>query len=259
LNNSSRFALVAALGLICMSTVRAGSGPAEVLVFAASSLQTSLDTIAGPAERLTGVRMKVSYAASSALARQIENGAPAEIFIAADTDWMDYLATRRLLQDKSRVNLLGNRLVLIAHRTRAVELSIEKGFPIAKVLGRERLALADPSAVPAGKYAKAALTHLGVWDAVAGRVAAAENVRAALQLVSRGEAPLGIVYRSDALDDANVVIVDTFPDSTHPPITYPIALTTTASPAATRIVEFLQNDLSREIFERHGFTKPSRN
>ncbi len=228
----------------------------DVLVFAAASLQTALDELVEPVQRATGVRMRVSYAASSALARQIESGAPSQIFISADLEWMDYLAGRRLIRTESRVNLLGNRLVLIAPRAQPSTLKIAPGFPLAAALGRNRLALADPAAVPAGKYARAALTSLGVWDAVATRIAAAENVRAALLLVSRGEAPLGIVYYTDAVADAGVVIVDTFPETTHPPIIYPAALTTAASPAATKVLEFLKTDAARAVFAKQGFTRP---
>lgn len=230
----------------------------DVLVFAAASLQTALDDLVEPAQRATGVRMRVSYAASSALARQIENGAPAGLFISADLDWMDYLADRRLIRTDSRVNLLGNRLVLVAPRVQPVTLKIGPGFALAAALGRDRLALADPAAVPAGKYARAALTSLGVWDAVAGKIAAAENVRAALLLVSRGEAPLGIVYHTDAVADASVVIVDTFPESTHPPITYPAALTSVASAAASSVLGFLKTDAARVVFDKQGFTTPRR-
>ena len=171
-----------------------------MLIFAAASLQTAIDELAAPALRATGSRVRASYAASSALARQIENGAPADLFISADLEWMDYVADRRLIRAASRVNLLGNRLVLIAPEDRPSTLKIAPGFPLAAALGRDRLAVANPAAVPAGKYARAALTALGVWESVASKVAAAENVRAALMLVSRGEAPLGIVYRTDARD-----------------------------------------------------------
>jgi len=229
-----------------------------VLVFAAASLQTALDELVEPAQRATGVRMRVSYAASSALARQIESGAPADLFISADLDWMDYLAARRLVRADSRVHLLGNRLVLVAPRAEPLTLTIAPRFALAAALGRSRLALADPAAVPAGKYARAALTSLGVWDEVAGKIAAAENVRAALLLVSRGEAPLGIVYRTDAIADGRVLIVDTFPESTHPPITYPVALTAVASAAASRVLEFLKTDGARAVFARQGFTVPRR-
>jgi molybdate transport system substrate-binding protein len=197
--------------------------------------------------------VRVSYAASSALARQIENGAPADLFISADLEWMDHLARRQFVRADSRVNLLGNRLVLIAPAGQPVTMKIAPGFGLAAALGRDRLALADPAAVPAGKYARAALTSLGVWDAVAGRIAAAENVRAALRLVSRREAPLGIVYYSDAVADTGVRIVDTFPESAHPAIVYPAALTSTASPAAAKVLEYLQSNEARAVFAAQGF------
>jgi molybdate transport system substrate-binding protein len=230
----------------------------DVLVFAAASLQTALDELADPVARATGARITVSYAASSALARQIENGAPAGIFISADLDWMDYLAARKLIRPDSRGNLLGNRLVLIAPKGAAPALTIGRGFPLAAALGGDRLALANPDVVPAGKHAKAALTSLGVWDGVAGRIAAAENVRAALALVSRGEAPLGIVYRTDARVDPGVAIVDTFPESAHPPIVYPAALLPAASAEAARVLAFLKTPAALAVFQRHGFTEPPR-
>lgn len=230
----------------------------DVLVFAAASLQNALDELAGPVERATGARIKASYAASSALARQIENGAPAEIFISADLEWMDYLAARKLIRPESRGNLLGNRLVLIGPKGTNVALRIEKGFGLAAALGRDRLALANPDVVPAGKYARAALTSLGVWDNVAGRIAAAENVRGALALVSRGESPLGIVYRTDALVDSGVVVVDTFPESSHPPVIYPVALLPPASAEGARVLAFLKTPVALAVFQRHGFTEPAR-
>jgi molybdate transport system substrate-binding protein len=245
--------------LALVAAIAMASGPAqaprvpEVLVFAASSLQTALDELAAQSERAVGARMKMSYAASSALARQIENGAPAEVFISADLEWMDYLAARKLIRAESRLNLLSNRLVLIAPRGKSPTLRIAAGFPLATALGRERLALADPIAVPAGKYAKAALTTLGVWDAVSGRIAAAENVRAALRLVSRGEAPLGVVYRSDAVADPGVVVVDTFPENSHPVITYPAALLPKASREAAGVLAFLTTRVAAGVFERQGF------
>ena len=230
--------------------------PNDVLVFAASSLQMVLDTLTPLIERATGGRVRVSYAASSALARQIESGAPADLVISADLDWMDYVAERRLIQPASRRNLLGNRLVLISPRSTPVALTIAPRFGLATALGRDRLAVADPAAVPAGKYARAALTSLGVWDQVADRIAAAENVRAALLLVSRGETPLGIVYHTDAVADPGVAIVDTFPESTHPAIVYPAALTAGATPGAARVLEFLQGPAARAVFEKQGFTTP---
>ncbi len=230
----------------------------DVLILAASSLQTALDELAGPVERATGARMRMSYAASSALARQIENGAPADIFISADLDWMNYLADRKLIRAESRSHLVGNRLVLIATKGTRPAVKIDKGFALAAALGRDRLALANPDAVPAGKYARAALTSLGVWDSVANRIAAAENVRAALALVSRGESPLGIVYRTDAQVDPGVIVVDTFPESTHPPIIYPAALLPTASAEAVRVLAFLKSAEALAVFQRHGFTAPAK-
>jgi molybdate transport system substrate-binding protein len=245
-------AVVAPTRLSAQATRPAG----DVLVFAAASLQTALDALAEPIARTTGTRVRFSYAASSALARQIESGAPAELFISADLEWMDYLEGKTLIRKESRVNLLGNRLVLVSPRTAPVTLKIGPGFPLAATLGKNRLALADPGAVPAGTYARAALTSLGVWDAVANKIAAAENVRAALLLVSRGEAPLGIVYHTDAVADSGVTIVDTFPAATHPPIIYPAALTTTGTAAAGRVLAFLQTEPARSVFERQGFTHP---
>ena len=230
----------------------------EVLVFAAASLQNALDDLAAPVLKTTGVRMRMSYASSSALARQIESGAPAGLFISADLEWMNYLADRKLIRAESRVNLLGNQLVLVATRGNAVSLKIGPGFGLAQALGRERLALADPMAVPAGKYARESLTKLGVWDSVAKKIAATENVRAALLLVSRGEASLGIVYRTDAMVEPGVVVVDAFPEASHAPIIYPAALTTTASAPAGKVLDYLKSAPARAVFEKHGFTTPAR-
>jgi molybdate transport system substrate-binding protein len=237
----------------------AAQRPNEVLVFAAASLKTALDTLAPVMERAVGVRMRTSFAATSALARQIEAGAPADVFVSADLDWMDYLAERRLVRSETRVNLLGNRLVLIAPRQRPVRLTIGPGFPLAAALGGDgRLAVADPRHVPAGRYAKAALESLGVWSSVASRLAPAENVRAALLFVARGESPLGIVYHTDALAEPDVVIVDTFPASSHPSIVYPAAITSaTANPAAADVLAFLRSPTARAAFERLGFSTPS--
>ena len=224
-----------------------------VMIFAAASLKNVLDEIARAGEGTTGTPIRVSYAASSALARQIEAGAPAHIFVSADIEWMDYLAAKDLVRRDSRIDLVGNRLVLVAPEAEPVRLRIARGFPLARALGEGRLAVADPSSVPAGKYARAALTALGVWDSISSRLAPADNVRAALALVARGEAPLGIVYRTDALVERNVRIVDTFPASTHPPIVYPAALTKLPSGDAARVLAFLRSSKAREIFERYGF------
>ena len=220
-----------------------------VTVFAAASLKDALDENVGMHQPKTGDRIVVSYAASSALAKQIENGAPADLFISADLEWMDYLAARKLIDAQSRSNLLSNRLVLIAPAGSSVKLDIAPNFPLAAALGNGRLSIADPEHVPAGKYARLALESLGVWGSVAGRTARAENVRAALVLVSRGEAPLGIVYRTDALADGRVRTVAEFPQSSHPPIVYPVALTaSTRSPAARKLLEYLKSQAARALW-----------
>jgi molybdate transport system substrate-binding protein len=240
--------------------IAAGLHPAlaqgkEVVVFAAASLKNALDDINEAWRRGSGKGVTVSYAASSTLAKQIENGAPADLFISADLDWMDYLETRKLIKPQSRSDLLGNSIVLIAPAGSAVKLTITPGFALAAALGGGRLAMADPAAVPAGRYGKAALEKLGVWPSVADRVAAAENVRAALLLVARGEAPLGIVYSTDAAVESGVRIVDTFPPDTHPPIVYPIALTATSeNPDAPALLVYLRGADARAQFQKAGFT-----
>jgi molybdate transport system substrate-binding protein len=195
-----------------------------------------------------------SYGATSALAKQIENGAPADLFLSADSDWMDYVEIRKLIKPGSRRNLLTNRLVLIAPSTSTAKLVIVPGFPLAKHLGNDRLAVADPNAVPAGKYAKAALESLGVWRDVEPKIAPTENVRAALVLVSRGETPFGIVYRTDALADKKVRVVGEFPAKTHPPIVYPVAMTgMSKGAAASDFLTYLSSPAARAVFEKYGF------
>jgi len=200
------------------------------------------------------VKVKSSFDSSSVLARQIEAGAPADVFFSADTAWMDYLQTRNLIQAASRKNVLGNRLVLIAPADSQIQLKIAPHFPLAAALGEGRLATGDPDSVPAGRYARAALTKLGVWDELAPRLARAENVRVALLYVARAEAPLGIVYASDALADKRVRVVDIFPADTHEPIVYPIALTTSAKSAAAAFVAYLTGPQGHDIFVKYGFT-----
>ena len=242
-----------AAALLCAAPVRATA--ADLVVFAAASLKNALDDIAVQWQRETGKAVRISYAASSALAKQIEAGAPTQLFISADLEWMDYLAQRNLVKPDTRSNLLGNRIVLIAPKDSNVALSIAPGFALVQALGGGRLAMANTGAVPAGKYGKAALQKLGVWDAVECRTAQAENVRAALVLVSRAEAPLGIVYRTDAAADPNVRIVDAFPEDTHPPIVYPAALTAAAShPDAAPFLAYLRSQAARPLFEKQGFT-----
>ena len=223
-----------------------------VRVFAAASLKTALDDVIKGWKDGAAV---ASYAASSALAKQIEQGAPADLFISADLDWMDYLATRNLVRAESRSNLLGNRLVIVAPKGSAVALDVKAGFPLAEALGGGRLAMGEVRAVPAGKYGKAALETLGVWSSVENSTAQADNVRAALVLVARGEAPLGIVYESDAVAEPGVRVVGIFPPGSHPPIIYPAALlSASASPAAASFLRYLRAPESAAIFRRERFT-----
>ncbi len=214
------FLLAAGLVLPSMATV---AQAAEVTIFAAASLKNALDDAAKTYEAKTGAKVVTSYAASSALAKQIESGANADIFFSADLDWMDYLQQKTLIDSASRKTLLGNTLVLIGPKNSTVSLPIEKNFPLLQALGADgKLAMAGVDSVPAGKYGKAALTYLGVWDAVAPRVAQAENC-VALAFVARGEAPLGIVYGTDAKAEPAVRVVGTFPEESHPKIAYPVA------------------------------------
>ena len=228
---------------------------AKLVIFAAASLKDALDEVNSAYQRETKQETTTSYAASPTLAKQIEAAAPADVFISADLDWMDYLAKRNLIKPETRTNLLGNRLVLIAPAAGSGKLDIAPNFPLAQALGDGRLAIADPDSVPAGKYAKAALEALGVWSSVADKLAPAENVRATLLLVSRGEAPLGIVYQTDANSDKGVQIVGTFPDNTHRPIIYPIAVVAASTnPGDLAYVAFLKSPAARPIFENQGFT-----
>jgi len=227
-----------------------------VLVFAAASLKGALDEVGTLVQQRTGIALKPSYAATSLLAKQIEEGAPADIFFSADEQWMDYVAERKLIAPASRVNVVGNRLVLIAPKDRAPALTIAPGFALAQALGAGRLAIADPANVPAGRYGKAALTSLGVWDSVASRLAPADNVRAALAFVARGETPLGIVYASDVLAEPGVAVVGTFPANTHQPIVYPAALTARAKPDAKKVLDVIVSAEARAIFVKHGFLAP---
>jgi len=226
----------------------------ETTVFAAASLREALDEAAKRFDANTGNRTAVAYAASSALARQIEHGAPADLFLSADMEWMDYLVARKLIDAKSRVELLSNRLVLISPAGSDIKVTIAPGFPLGDLLGTQRLAMADPDHVPAGKYARAALEKLSAWADVSGRIARTENVRAALALVARRETPLGIVYRTDALAERRVRIVAEFPASSHIRIAYPAALTASSrSRAAPQLLEFLRSRIARAIWEKHGF------
>lgn len=251
----SSIALIVCAVLMGSASTTGRAEDRHILVFAAASLKNALDEAASRYARATGVAVKVSYAASSALAKQIEAGAPADVYISADLDWMDYLSERDLIAADSRRNLLGNGLVLIARADDPLTLTIAPGFPLAATLGDGRLAMANTDAVPAGKYGKAALKALGVWSSVEGRIAQADTVRTALALVSRGEAPLGIVYRTDAVADTSVVVAGTFPADTYPPIVYPAALVAaSAEGQATAFVAFLSGAEARDAFETQGFT-----
>ena len=227
----------------------------DVVVFAAASVKTALDEIKAGWSRATGKGVTVSYGGSNALARQIEQGAPADLFLSADLEWMDWARGKGLIRAETRLDLVGNRLVLVAPKGAAPALEPRPGLDLAPALEGGRLAIANPDAVPAGRYARAALTKLGAWDAVKDRTAPAENVRAALLLVARGAAPLGIVYRSDALAEPNVTVVGTFPEDSHPPIVYPAAVTAASTtPDAEAFLRHLRSDAARAVFEKQGFT-----
>ncbi|HLI13731.1 MAG TPA: molybdate ABC transporter substrate-binding protein [Alphaproteobacteria bacterium] len=234
----------------------------DVLVFAAASLKNALDDVSAQYRRETGKPVTIAYGASSALARQIEAGAPAGVFISADLDWMDYLEKKGLVVPGTRRNLLGNALVMVAPKTSSLKtVAIAPGFALAALLKGGKLAMADTAAVPAGKYGKAALERLGVWVSVRSSIAQAENVRAALALVARDETPLGIVYATDAAVEPRVRIVGVFPADTHPPIVYPAALIAsgapghgTADPDAAAFLAYVESAQARPLFERQGFT-----
>jgi molybdate transport system substrate-binding protein len=251
-------ALKGALASLALAIYLAVAAPmvtaADVTVFAAASLKEAMDDQAKQFEAGTANKVIVSYGASNALAKQIEAGAPADIFISADLDWMDYLDQRHLLAPNARLDLLRNTLVLIAPSSSSATLKIAPNFGLAAALGREKLAMANPDSVPAGKYGKSALETFGVWASVEKQVARADNVRAALVLVSRGEAPFGIVYGTDALADKGVKVVDTFPPSSHPPIIYPAALVATSKSAAAKpLLEYLRSASARAVWEKYGF------
>jgi molybdate transport system substrate-binding protein len=248
------------LSLVIGAALASSLGPAaaqsrDVLVFAAASLKNALDDIARQWQSETGRKVAISYAASNNLIKQIEQGAPADIFISADLDWMDYGQQKNLIKPETRVNLLGNRIVLIAPKDSAVAIKVEQGFDLAAALKGGRLSMGNVEAVPAGKYGKAALEKLGAWDGVKDHLAQAESVRAALLLVARGETPLGIVYQTDAASEPGVRIVGTFPAGTHPPIVYPIALTRdSTSVSAAEFLKYIRSPAARPAFERQGFT-----
>jgi molybdate transport system substrate-binding protein len=247
--------LFVAFTILCGSASSPASAQDHSLtVFAAASMKNALDNVDAAYTAKTGVKIVASYAASSALAKQIEQGAPADIFVAADTDWMDYAAAKKVINEPTRVNLLGNSIVLIAPKDSSVDkVSIGQGFDLAKLAGSGKIATGDVNAVPVGKYAKAALEKLGAWQAAEPKFAMAESVRAALTLVARGEAALGIVYSTDAKVEPGVKIIGTFPADSHPSIIYPAAATVIARPEAASYLAFLRSSAAKAIFEKYGF------
>ena len=248
-------------GLFVAFTILTGSATSpgfaqdkSLTVFAAASMKNALDDIDAAYTAKTGIKMVASYAASSALAKQIEQGAPADVFASADTDWMDYAAAKKNISEPTRVNLLGNSMVLIAPKDSKIDnVAIGPGFDLATLVGDGKIATADVKSVPVGKYAKASLEKLGAWTAAEPKFAMTENVRAALALVARGEAVLGIVYSTDAKVEPGVKIVGTFPADSHPAIIYPVAATATAKPEAADYLGFLRSSAAKAIFEKYGF------
>ena len=227
----------------------------SLTVFAAASLKNALDDVNAAYTAKTGVKIAASYASSSALAKQIEQGAPADVFISADTDWMAYAIGKKTINEGTRVDLLGNKLVLIAPKESDIStVQIGPGFDLAKLAGDGRVATGDVASVPVGKYAKAALEKLGSWTTAAPKFAMADNVRAALTLVARREAVLGIVYETDAKVEPGVKIVGSFPQDSYPPVIYPFATTATGKPEATDYLAYVRSSASKTIFEKYGFT-----
>jgi molybdate transport system substrate-binding protein len=244
------------LVILCGAAQSPASAEDKTLtVFAAASMKNALDDIDAAYTAKTGVKVNASYAASSQLAKQIEQGAPADIFVSADTDWMDYATGKKNINEPTRINLLGNSIVLIAPKDSKIDnVTIGQGFDLAKLAGDGKIATGDVKAVPVGKYAKAALEKLGAWTAAEPKFAMAESVRAALTLVARGEAALGIVYATDAKVEPGVKVVGTFPADSHPPIIYPVAATTTAKPEANDYLAYLRSSAAKAVLEKYGFT-----
>ena len=248
------FSALLLIAVSLASTAARAQDDAGLTVFAAASLKEALDEAAAAYRRQTGVPVRVSYAASSALARQIEQGAPADVFFSADLEWMDYLQQRNRLDVATRRSLLGNRLVLIAPRASKAQVDLKRPATLLAALGDGRLAVGQTRTVPAGKYAKASLESLSLWNGVRPRLAESESVRAALMLVARGETPLGIVYASDAKSEPDVRVVATFPEDSHPPIVYPVAALRGARAAqATRFVQWLASPAADALFTKRGF------
>lgn len=256
---ASRRSLLLLAAVLAIPRVVPAADPPVLRVYAAASLADVLEAIGDDYAKSTGIRIEIVAAASSALARQIESGARADVFVSADQEWMDYLARRGLVDPSTRQDIAGNSLVLIAPANARPSLKIGPGPSFATALtaalGDGRLSVAEVETVPAGRYAKAALTSLGAWDAVKDRLASAENVRSALAFVARGEAPLGIVYGTDARIDRKVAIVDTFPPASHAPITYPAAAVQGGAAGAGAFVKYLQGEAAQRQLAAFGFTQ----
>ena len=251
----ARVASVLALGALLFAprVFAANDGKTPITVFGAASLTDVLQDLGDTFTKDTSIPVRFSFASSSVLARQIENGAPADLFFSADLQWMDYLQARALIRPATRVDMVGNQLILVAPVDSKVTLKIEPHFPLAAALGKGRLATGDPDSVPAGRYAKEALIALGVWDSVSARLVRADSVRAALAFVDRGETPLGIVYATDALADKKVRFVDAFPAESHEPIIYPAALTNVANADAAKFLAYMRGPAGDLAFKRYGF------
>jgi molybdate transport system substrate-binding protein len=247
-------ALLAAVTLALPATAQERQRQ-ELVVFAAASLTDVLGELSAHWEKISGTRVKLSFAASSVLARQIEAGGKADVFLPADQEWMDYLQSRRLIDESTRRNIVGNRLVLIAPADSRVDLEIVHGFRLSEALAGGRLATGDPDTVPVGRYARSALLSLGVWEHIQDRLVRADNVRSAMMFVARGETPLGIVYLTDALADPKVRIVDTFPENRHAPVTYPAAATKGRPDMALDYLDFLGSPGARDTWKRFGFVE----
>lgn len=246
-----RFALATFIAIV-FSLVQAHA--ADITVFAAASLTNVLEDAGKAYEAKTHNHVSFSFAASSTLAKQIEGSSGADIFISADTDWMEYLDSKGLIDRPTRKNLLGNSLVLVAPANSTQAINVTDHFPLLAALHGGRLSIAEPDSVPAGKYGRAALIALGVWNTVQDHLVSAENVRVALAYVARGEAPLGIVYKTDALSEPKVKIVGTFPENSHQPIVYPAALTKDAKPGSADFLAYLSGPEAHAAFETAGFT-----
>ena len=247
----SALVTAATLGLASAAPAMA----ANLVVFAAASMKGSLDDVAKTFQAKNGTKVVISYASSAQLAKQIEAAAPADVFISADTKWIDYLVEKNAVKKEEAVNLLGNRLVLVAAKDSSASIKIEKGFKLVEALGDGRLAMGDPKSVPAGKYGQESLKFYDVWGDVESKIAGADNVRAALKLVSSGEAPLGIVYETDAKADGQIKVVAIFGEDSHSPIIYPVApIAASTNEAKNEFMKFLLGPEAADIFKKAGFT-----